>query len=215
MVNKDYVLRLAEKFGRMLAIVLGLRQSNRYEEALIAIDDFFLQNLGLTSGFVNSASEDMLLNLISPLGVLNVEKCLWLAVLLKEEGDIYLELDRPDDSYYRYIKALFFFVQAALHSSDVKDLDLATPIEDMLNKLAEYELPQPLKNMLFRYFELTGRYAKAENMLFELTEGEGPLDAEVMEQGRAFYERLLQKSDADLEAGGLTRPEVEEGLELW
>jgi hypothetical protein len=215
MVNKDYVLRLAEKFGRMLAIVLGLRESNRYEEALIAIDDFFLQNLGLTSGFVNSASQEMLLNLISPLGVLDVEKCLWMAVLLKEEGDIYLEQDKTDESYYRYIKALFFFVQAALQSGDVKDLDLATPIEDMLNKLDEYELPLPLKSRLFRFFELTGRYAKAENMLFEITEGEGPLSTEIREQSRAFYERLLQKDDADLEAGGLSRPEVEEGLEMW
>ncbi|MFL5704094.1 MAG: hypothetical protein ACJ8AG_14850, partial [Ktedonobacteraceae bacterium] len=99
MVNKDYVLRLAERFGRMLAIIMGLRKYNKHEEALLAIDDYFLQTLGLTTGFINSASDEMLLSMISPLGVLNVEKALWLAVLLKEEGDIYLELDKPDESY--------------------------------------------------------------------------------------------------------------------
>ncbi|HTD18704.1 MAG TPA: hypothetical protein VK667_04150, partial [Ktedonobacteraceae bacterium] len=136
MVNKDYVLRLAERFGRMLGVIMGLRKYNKHEEALLAIDDYFLQTLGLTTGFINSASEEMLLSMISPLGVLNVEKALWLAVLLKEEGDIYLELDKPDESYYRYIKSLFFFTEAALRSNDVKDLDLATPIDDTLSKLA-------------------------------------------------------------------------------
>jgi hypothetical protein len=215
MVNKDYVLRLAERFGRMLAIIMGLRKYNKHEEALLAIDDYFLQTLGLTTGFINSASEEMLLSMISPLGVLNVEKALWLAVLLKEEGDIYLELDKPDESYYRYIKSLFFFTEAALRSNDVKDLDLATPIDDILKKLADFELPLPLKNKLFRYFELTGRYAQAENMLFEITEGEKPVEGEILEQGKAFYERLLKKSETDLKAGGLTREEVEEGLERW
>jgi len=79
MMNKDYILRMAERFGRALAIILQLRQSNKYEEALIAIDDMFLHTVGYTSSFINSASEEMLLNLLSPLGVLNVEKCLWIA----------------------------------------------------------------------------------------------------------------------------------------
>jgi len=64
MMNKDYILRMAERFGRALAIILQLRQSNKYEEALIAIDDMFLHTVGYTSSFINSASEEMLLNLL-------------------------------------------------------------------------------------------------------------------------------------------------------
>ena len=67
---------MAERFGRSLAIILRLREYNKHEEALLYIDELFLQTTGLTTGFINSASEEMLLNLISPLGVLNVEKCL-------------------------------------------------------------------------------------------------------------------------------------------
>src|SRR5205085_12319598 len=109
MINKDYILRMAERFGRYLAIIIGLRQSNKNEEALIYIDDLFLQTTGLTTGFINSASEDMLLNLLSPLGVLNVEKCLWVALLLKEEADIYENMNQPTECYYRYLKSLFLF----------------------------------------------------------------------------------------------------------
>ena len=65
MINKDYILRMAERFGRYLAIIIGLRQSNKNEEALIYIDDLFLQTTGLTTGFINSVSEEMLLSLLS------------------------------------------------------------------------------------------------------------------------------------------------------
>jgi hypothetical protein len=207
---------MAERFGRYLAIILRLREYNKQEEALLYIDELFLQTTGLTTGFINSASEEMLLNLISPLGVLNVEKCLWMAVLLQQEGDIYVELGKSKESYYRYLKSLHLFLEIASHNSDVKDIDITMAIEDILNKLAEYELPLKTKTKIFRYFEKMGSYARAEDVLFEMVEGEEkenePASDEIIEQGIAFYNRLLKKSDADLQAGNLSKDEVEEGL---
>jgi tetratricopeptide (TPR) repeat protein len=216
MINKDYILRMAERFGRYLAIILRLREYNKQEEALLYIDELFLQTTGLTTGFINSASEEMLLNLISPLGVLNVEKCLWMAVLLQQEGDIYVELGKSNESYYRYLKALHLFLEVASHNSDVKDIDITMAIDDILNKLAEYELPLKTNNKIFRYFEKMGSYARAEDVLFEMVEaGEEEKEfarSEIVEQGISFYNRLLKKSDADLKAGNLSREEVKEGL---
>jgi Family of unknown function (DUF6483) len=212
MVNKDYILRLAERYGRFLAIVLGLRAENKHEEALIYIDELFLRTVGLTTGFINSASEEMLLNMISPLGVLDVEKCLWMAVLLKEEADIYEELGKSNESYHRYLKSLHLFLEVALRTIDVKDLDMAKAIMDTLNKLAEYELPLKTKSKLFRYFEQIGSYARAEDVLFEMVESEEAVEGGFIGQGIDFYQRLLKKSDADLKAGNLSREEVEEGL---
>ncbi|MFL5697429.1 MAG: DUF6483 family protein, partial [Ktedonobacteraceae bacterium] len=78
------------------------------------------------------------------------------------------------------------------------------------------ELPLKTKIKIFRYFEKMGSYARAEDVLFEMVEGEEkekePADNEVIEQGIAFYNRLLKKSDTDLKAGNLSREEVEEGL---
>lgn len=213
MMNKDYILRMAERFGRALAIILHLRQSNRHEEALIYIDDIFLQTTGFTSSFVNSASEEMLLQMISPLGVLNVQKCVWIALLLKEEGDTYVEMGNEDESYYRYLKSLHFFLEAAKHSSEIRDIDIVSAIEYDLHVLEAFELPQKTKLALFSYFESMGQYVRANDMLFEMIEtGEEPVDAGVMEQGRAFYERLRSKSDAELEAGGMSRGRVEQSL---
>ena len=121
-------------------------------------------------------------------------------------------LDSEPESYYRYLKALHFFLAAALRDHDVKDIDLATPIEDIMHKLEEYELPLKTKSRLFRYYEMIGSYARAEDVLFEMVEAEEPAGDEEIEQGIAFYQRLLKKSDADLSAGNMSREEVEEGL---
>ncbi|MDQ6645572.1 MAG: DUF6483 family protein [Chloroflexota bacterium] len=216
MMNKDYILRMAERFGRMLAIILHLRQSNKHEEALISIDDIYLQTTGFTASFVNSASEEMLLQMIAPLGVLNVQKCMWIALLLKEEGDIYVEMGNEDESYYRYLKSLHFFLAAAKQDDEVKDIDINSAIEYDLAALEAYEVPQKTKLALFNYFGAIGNYGRAEDMLFEAIETEeaveGPVEVGIIEQGRAFYKELESKSEADLEAGGMSRREVEEGL---
>ncbi|GAC1379430.1 MAG: hypothetical protein NVS4B7_11750 [Ktedonobacteraceae bacterium] len=213
MMNKDYVLRIAERLGRFLAIILHLRQSNKHEEALIYIDDLFLQTTGLTTGFINSASEEMLLTLISPLGVLNIEKCLWIAVLLKEEADIYEELEQRNESYYRYLKALFLYLEGSLHDSAPEELDIDAAIADILLKLDEYALPFKTQQKIFHYFEKTGSYAKAEDILFEMVEAEKDTNKnDIIKQGIAFYTQLIRKRDAELRAGNLSREEVEEGL---
>ena len=48
-------------------------------------------------------------------------------------------------------------------------------------------------------------------MLFELLEL-NPTDQGIRTQGLAFYERLLAKSDADLQMGHFSRSEVSEGM---
>jgi hypothetical protein len=213
MVNKDYILRLAERFGRMLAIVLHLREFNQHEEALITIDEMFYQTTGLTTGFINAASEETLLTLLSPLGTLNIEKCLWIALLLKEEGAIYDELEKQDEAYFRYLKSLNLFLIVLLDTHDLIEMDVATIIDELLQLLDEFELPQATKMRLFRYEEMIGNYAKAEDMLFEAVENdEPPVEPGTIEQGIAFYQRLLRKNDADLQAGNFTRDEAEEGL---
>jgi len=210
MINKDYILRLAERFGRELAIILGLRKRDRNEDALIYIDDVLLHMVGLTSSFINSLSEEMLIKTFSPLGPLNVEACLWTAALLKSEGEIYEAMGKTTDSYYTYLKSLYLFLTVLRQEPIDDDSDFSRMIKDLLSKLDDYELPTATKSLLFTYYEHIGMYDKAENTLFELLEST-PHD-QFIEQGLAFYNRLLKKNDADLQAGNLSRQEVEKGL---
>ena len=211
MINKDYILRIAERFGRELAILMRLRERNQLEEALIRIDELYLNSLGLTIGFVHSISEEVLLTLISPMGALDSEKCLLVAMLLKFEGDLYDDSGKSDEAFYKYVKSLYFYIEAVLHVPDVEGLGIVNNIEEMLSKLEEFELPLKTKNQLFRYYERMGHYDKAENMLFEIAEMEDE-EYPMLTTGMAFYERLLQKSREDLSAGNFSREEAEEGM---
>ena len=210
MVNKDYILRLAERIGRELAIILGLRQRNKLEDALIYIDDLFVQATGLTTHFINSLSDDMLVNTFSPMGKLNVESCLWIAMLLKSEGEVYEQMDQHKESFYRYLKSLRLLLEVLLHEPLDSDTGFFQATEELLSKLADYELPVTIKNKLLTYYEHIGQYGKAENTLFEMLE-DTPGHA-LIEQSIDFYNRLLQKSETDLQLGNLPRAEVEEGL---
>lgn len=215
MINKDYILRLAEQFGRELAIIIGLRQRNQFEESLYAIDEMLLRTTGFTSGLINTTSEETLLNLLAPLGKLNVEKCLWIVVLLNEEGESYIALERPDDAYYRYLKSLNLALELLLRGYNVRDIDLLPFAETLLSKLADYEIPMQTREKLSQCYEQAGWYARAEDVLFEMIEDVSVPDDEarrIIIYGKAFYKRLLSKSNADLQAGNLSRGEVQDGL---
>src|SRR5579864_1066132 len=73
LINKDYILRLAERIGRELSILLGLRKRDEIEEGLITTDNLLMSSTGLTSRFINALSEEMLLQSLSPLGRPNIE----------------------------------------------------------------------------------------------------------------------------------------------
>lgn len=214
MINKDYLLRMAEKVGRALATIIGLRQYNKDEEALIYIDDLLLKTVGLTSRFLNALSEEMLVKTISPLGTLNVEACFWIASLLKAEGEIYESQDNAQASYHRYHKALYLFLTLILHEPVPNDAGAYGDVDTLISKLDDYELPITTKTLLFAYYEQSGNYARAEDTLFDLLETDNEIrqTSSLRERGQAFYTRLRAKSDADLLNGNFSREEVEEGI---
>jgi Family of unknown function (DUF6483) len=208
MINKDYILRIAEQLGRELSILVGLRKRNKQEEELIAIDNFFLKYIGMTSRFINSLSDEMLLQTLAPLGKLNIESALWIGSLLHEEGDIYADYGNETESYYRYCKALFLLLEAFYQEHIPDDTIFLATIQDLSDKLSVYQIPMHLQRKVFRYYEQRGMYARAENLLFETLE-QTP-DESLFADGNAFYQRLSLKSEIDLQAGDLSHEEVEE-----
>jgi hypothetical protein len=211
LINKDYILRLAERIGRELSILLGLRKRDEIEEGLITIDDLLVRSTGLTSRFINSLSEDMLLKSLSPLGKPNIEAFIWVAALLKTEGILYERLGQESESYYRYVKSLYLFLEVFQHEQAFIESEYMADIKDLLLKLEIYELPAILAPKIMRYYEQLGLYAKAEDILTEHLETH-PDDAQVVNYGYEFYQRLQSKSNADLQAGNFSREEIQEGI---
>jgi len=158
MTQKDYILRIAENVGRALAQIIYDKEIHDYQGALSLIDELCKQTVGAGSGFIHAISEETLLAMLTLLGILNVEKALLIATLLKTEGDIYEDQGNPDAAYESYLRALNLFLEILLRDDHLHDLRLSPEVEDILGKLEAYELPLDTRRLLFQYYEQRREY---------------------------------------------------------
>jgi len=158
MTQKDYILRIAENVGRALAQIIYHKEIQDYQGALSLIDELCKQTVGAGSGFIHAISEETLLAMLTLLGILNIEKALLIATLLKTEGDIYEDQGNPDAAYESYLKALNLFLEILLRDDHLHDLRLSPEVEDILGKLEAYELPLDTRRLLFQYYEQRREY---------------------------------------------------------
>jgi Family of unknown function (DUF6483) len=152
MPQKDYILRVAEDVGRALAQIIYHQEIRDYQGARSLIDEVFKQSIGMGSGFIHAVSEETLLAMLTVLGVLDLEKALMIAKLLKAEGDIYEEQGNPDAAYDSYLKSLNLFLETLLRDDNLHDLRVSPEIEDLLSKLDAYELPSNTRQLLSNFF---------------------------------------------------------------
>src|SRR6266540_3284155 len=82
---------------------------------------------------------------------------------------------------------------------------------DLVERTGGMALSPSQRLALARVLESLGRYADAEDALFEAID-DLPADTGLVDAGIAFYQRLLALQDADLETGGLPREEVKSSL---
>jgi Family of unknown function (DUF6483) len=156
MTQKDYILRIAENVGRALAQIIYDKEIHEYQGALSLIDELCKQTVGAGSGFIHAISEETLLAMLTLLGILNVEKALLIATLLKAEGDIYEDQGNPDAAYDSYLKSLNLFLEILLRDHKLHDLRVFPQVEDLMGKLEEYELPLNTRHLLSQYYEQIG-----------------------------------------------------------
>lgn len=157
MTQKDYILRIAENVGRALAQIIYDREIHDYQGALSLIDELFKQTVGAGSGFMHAVSDETVLAMLTLLGILNLEKALLVATLLKAEGDIYEDQGDPDAAYDSYLKALNLFLEIVLRDDHLHDLRCSPEVEYLLSKLEAYDLPLDTRRLLFQYYEQNGR----------------------------------------------------------
>jgi hypothetical protein len=211
MSQRDYILRIAEEFGRALAQVLSNRQIKDYAAAHKLIDEQCKQAFGMGIGFMRSLPEETLLSMLTSFDTLDTERCWLLATFLKADGDIYQDQENVSESYYSYVRSLNLVLEVLLLETIARDRSIVLEIEELLSSLSDFELPIKTKLLLFKYFEHTHQYAKAEDLLFEMIRADDS-EGDIVQRGISFYRRLKRKTDAELRIGNFSREGVEEGL---
>jgi tetratricopeptide (TPR) repeat protein len=208
---QDYVMRMIQQFSGFLIRVLRLRKEGKTEEALALLSDGYGTLVGLPSSLVHALSEDDLIALLRAQGRLDPERCLGLAELLKEEGHTYDDVERYEESFPRYRKALRLYLEVIGEDEELAETRIPG-LDDVIAQLAGLDLPVETSERLVAFLEEAGRFDEAENILAQRLEA-APDDRATVDASIRFYRRLLGKSDAELIVGGLTRDEVADGLE--
>ncbi len=212
MRQEDYLMRLIRQFVAVLMEIRRLRAARQEYAALDTITQITARLLKVPDDGQRRSLEELFAQLSSGARMpLARDEQVALAALLHEAGEIYRAQQRRDESFRSYLRALHLMLDVTLHEPGAGLPEYAPPVETLATALHDYHLPAATYALLLRYYEQTGAYGKAEDAL-AAWRGAEPESRVVVELGRAFYQRLLQLSDAALEAGNLPRDEVEEGL---
>ena len=141
MSQRDYILRITEEFGSVLAQILYDKQYKDYAAAHKLIDEQSKQIFGMGIGFMRSVPEETLLSMLTSFDVLDTEKCWLLALLLKAEGDIYEEQGNTSESYYSYVRSLDLFLEVLSLETGSSEKSVVPEIDELLSRLSDYDLP--------------------------------------------------------------------------
>jgi tetratricopeptide (TPR) repeat protein len=201
-------MRQIEQVGQMLAAIMGLAKGGRGDEALGMFDEAYKPLLGVGSRVVVTLDDGQLVDLLTSGSNPDMRRVAMALELLKAEADLYAGVGQAGQAAVRYRRAVALAGCLAARSERLLDAELAA---DLLARAGELELTPAQRLAVARVLEALGRYADAEDALFELID-DHPDDPGPVEAAIAFCQRLRPLEPERLAAGGLTPGEVNDTL---
>ena len=192
----------------MLAHILGLAKGGRGDEALGMFDEAYKPLLGVGTGVVAVLDEAQLVDMLTSGANPDMRRVAMALELLKTEADLYAGTGQAGEAAVRYRRAIALAGTLAARSERLLDRDLAT---GLLERAGDLELSVSQRLAAARVLEALGRYADAEDALFELID-DRPDDPDPVDQAIAFCQRLRPLDPEQLAAGGLSLQEVNDTL---
>jgi tetratricopeptide (TPR) repeat protein len=178
-------MRQIEQVGRMLAAIVGLAKGGRGDEALGMFDEAYKPLLGVGTGVVAVLDDAQLVDMLTSGASPDMRRV-------------------EAEAVARYRRAIALAGCLAARSERLLDRELAAGLVERAEGLA---LSVPQRLAVARVLEALGRYADAEDALFELID-ERPDDPEPVDEAIAFCQRLRPLEPEQLAAGGLNLEEV-------
>ncbi|MEP7218676.1 MAG: DUF6483 family protein, partial [Bacteroidota bacterium] len=209
MLKRDYILSMVEHLAQFIARVVFLRETNRSDSAMAEIDEFYQKVFEHDAKTIRVMPHQDVVAICVADGVLDHQRSVALASILKEEGDILALKGDMEGAGNCYTRSLALLLATYGTGTEALPLGTVQTLELVVDRALGNEMPAAVTLDLLHYFEGNGLYADAENLLYELIDAGIP---GMTEEGTAFYRRMLEKDDQDLADGDLPRAEVEEGL---
>ncbi len=209
-------MRQIQLAAQALARILALAKGGKRDEAIGLFDEAYKPIAGVSGKVVATLDEEQLLTLLTSGSAPDPRRLTVAIELLVTEADLRAEAGEEQQAAAHYRRALGLTAYLAGHLGRLPDGDLPSKLADRAGMLA---LTPSQRLHLARLHEALGRYGDAEDVLFEVLDDDrasrasGSRDDDAaVDHGIAFYQRLLAKDDAELEAGNLPRDEVRSAL---
>jgi hypothetical protein len=207
MIHSDYIMRMTAMLAAVLSRVMFHKNSQAFPLAITEIDQAGRTLVGIDRGMVRLFSAGQLMALFGNDRTVAVPKAYVLGALLAAEAGVLDLQGEAGEAAAIRTKALHLLLATFVEGEGPIDEDHQDRIDRCLREWGDGAVPIPELDLLVRQLEMGGRYSRAEDRLFELLE----LDPGHLPFGKAFYDRLRSRTDAELVAGGLSRDEVERG----
>jgi hypothetical protein len=138
-----------------------------------------------------------------------VGRLYYVAELFRQEAEILKAQGQSESAQISQVRALNLFLEIGF-TVENDFLEADEHIDELFDDL-DKKTPEDTLFTLFDYYEQVGAFDRAVaaiNLMLKVTDNNPDIAAEK----RAFYQRLLEESDEELEAGGLKRKEIEHNL---
>jgi hypothetical protein len=209
MLQRDYLLRMTEMLAAALSKILFNIEKKDYAKAENEIVSAAKTIIGLDLKMINILNIEDIMKLMKT-SDLYAGRCIVSAELMNEYGFVIKMNGNETESINIYQKSLRLYLEALLAKEIPEPGKYFSKVNELILKLKEVEISDELNKLLIDYYELSGQYSKAEDIIFQLLENQ---NTEIKNKAVSFYKKLHLKSDEDLIAGNLSREEINESLE--
>ena len=208
MLKNDYMKELENSLRLLKMEVDQSLADGDIEKCKKLINKQFRALIGLDVETIDTLSFNTIKDILSKDNQYNAEKYIALGELLKLEGLISEKEKNIQNKLFYYEKIVEAFFEGYEEDETINKKYL-NESKGQIEELMQYEISINIEKKIFRLYELLGSFDKAEDLLFQMI-NETNKDKEIIEQGKAFYNRLKELPQSVLEQGNFSLEEVED-----
>jgi len=208
MLKNDYMKELENSLRLLKMEVDQSLADGDIEKCKKLINKQFRALIGLDVETIDTLSFNTIKDILSKDNQYNAEKYIALGELLKLEGLISEKEKNIENKLFYYEKIVEAFFEGYEEDETINKKYL-NESKEQIEELMQYEISINIEKKIFRLYELLGSFDKAEDLLFQMI-NETNKDKEIIEQGKAFYNRLKELPQSLLEKVNFSFEEVED-----
>ncbi len=153
MLTEDYIMRMISQALQVLMAALGLKRAGKYNDALQAFDQAIETLLGLNARLASQLEDGLLLEKLTFLGKIDVDRMLVLADIYREEAEVYTSLGQAENGVFAQQRSLRLYLESALADETSLNQELIRKIEGVREQISMPDLPIETRLALQDYLD--------------------------------------------------------------